>query len=122
MINPNNTSSEPGIMARNARRAAMETKKAELQAKLTSLQHQRAELVAASQLAAQSEILTPGSDDQTTLRAVASAKHVVKDHIALLHRYNEIKDIGQGLMGLLAEESGALMATVMKDYDMDEED
>jgi hypothetical protein len=30
----------------------------------------------------------------------------VKTHILLLHQYNEIRDVGQGLMGMVAENRG----------------
>lgn len=34
------------------------------------------------------------------------AKEVIKAHIQRLHRYNEVKDVAQGLMGMVAEARG----------------
>lgn len=62
------------------------------------------------------------SEDEKTKSALASANVTIKEHIALLHKYNEIKDIGQGLMGLIAESRGCRVAVVMEDYGMGEKD
>ncbi|BCS20204.1 SWI5/SAE3 family protein [Aspergillus puulaauensis] len=40
----------------------------------------------------------------------------VKRHIRLLHEYNEIKDIGQGLMGLIADTRGVRQVDVQKEF------
>jgi DNA repair protein Swi5/Sae3 len=40
----------------------------------------------------------------------------VKRHIRLLHEYNEIKDIGQGLMGLIADARGVRQVEVQKEF------
>ncbi|KAL4800941.1 Swi5-domain-containing protein [Aspergillus venezuelensis] len=40
----------------------------------------------------------------------------VKRHIRLLHEYNEIKDIGQGLMGLIADARGVRQVDVQKEF------
>ena len=37
-------------------------------------------------------------------------KVVIKEHIARLHAYNEIKDGAQGLMGLVADARGVRVA------------
>ena len=47
---------------------------------------------------------------------------VIKGHIALLHKYNEIKDIGQGLMGLIADKRDCRVKVVMDDFGMGEKD
>lgn len=47
---------------------------------------------------------------------------MIKEHIQLLHRYNEIKDIGQGLMGLIAEKRGCRIKDVMEEFGVDEKD
>ncbi|KAF3391363.1 Mating-type switching protein swi5 [Penicillium rolfsii] len=46
----------------------------------------------------------------------------VKRHIRLLHDYNEIKDIAQGLMGLIAEARGVRHVDVQREYGVNEED
>ena len=62
------------------------------------------------------------SDDEKAKSALSSANVTIKDHISLLHKYNEIKDIGQGLMGLIAESRGVRNAAVMEDYGIGEKD
>ncbi|MCJ1456598.1 hypothetical protein MMC28_006960 [Mycoblastus sanguinarius] len=47
---------------------------------------------------------------------------IVKEHIRLLHDYNEIRDIGQGLMGIIADNKGVRVKDVYKDFDVDEGD
>lgn len=46
----------------------------------------------------------------------------VKRHIRLLHEYNEIKDIAQGLMGLIAEARGVRHVDVQREYGVKEQD
>ncbi|KAL4807841.1 DNA repair protein [Aspergillus unguis] len=40
----------------------------------------------------------------------------VKRHIRLLHEYNEIKDIGQGLVGLIADARGMRQIDVQEEF------
>ncbi|KKK23618.1 hypothetical protein ARAM_002843 [Aspergillus rambellii] len=44
------------------------------------------------------------------------ASETVTRHIRLLHQYNEIKDIGQGLMGLMAEARGVRQAEIQQEF------
>lgn len=46
----------------------------------------------------------------------------VKHHIRLLHDYNEIKDVAQGLMGLIAEARGVRQIEVQREFGADEKD
>ncbi|THC94705.1 hypothetical protein EYZ11_005816 [Aspergillus tanneri] len=46
----------------------------------------------------------------------------VQRHIRLLHEYNEIKDIGQGLMGLIAEARGVRQIDVQREYGVGDRD
>ena len=43
-------------------------------------------------------------DDEETV--MIHAKMVIKEHIARLHAYNEIKDVALGLMGMVADARG----------------
>lgn len=47
---------------------------------------------------------------------------MVKRHICLLHDYNEIKDVAQGLMGLIAEARGVRQIEVQMEFGADEKD
>ncbi|EEA24500.1 hypothetical protein TMatcc_007606 [Talaromyces marneffei ATCC 18224] len=46
----------------------------------------------------------------------------VRDHIRLLHDYNEIRDIGQGLLGLIAEKRGVRYKDVLEEFGVDADD
>lgn len=46
----------------------------------------------------------------------------VQRHIRLLHEYNKIKDIGQGLMGLIADARGVRQIEVQKEYGVGDRD
>ncbi|EAW24130.1 SWI5/SAE3 family protein [Aspergillus fischeri NRRL 181] len=56
----------------------------------------------------------------------AKLKHdpstTVKRHIRLLHEYNEIKDIGQGLMGLIADARGMRQVDVQREFGVGDRD
>lgn len=45
---------------------------------------------------------SPSSSEQLN----DEAKAILKQHISALHSYNEIKDVAQGMMGLIAESRG----------------
>lgn len=101
---------------------ALATKKANHEATLEALKTQRAALVANSKLPSGLAMPDSWTEDEKTRSALASAHVTIKEHITLLHKYNEIKDIGQGLMGLIADSRGARVAAVMEDYGMGEKD
>ncbi|KAJ3322907.1 hypothetical protein HDV06_002566 [Boothiomyces sp. JEL0866] len=46
----------------------------------------------------------------------------LKQRIELLHDYNEIKDIGQQLLGICAEKYGTTVKEMYKKYDLDLDD
>ena len=56
------------------------------------------------------------SEEEKTHSALETARAVIKEHISLLHRYNEIKDIGQGLLGMIAEKRGVVLKEVGEDF------
>jgi DNA repair protein Swi5/Sae3 len=43
-------------------------------------------------------------EDKDALLKEANA--IIKQHINLLHEYNEIKDVAQGLIGMIADQRG----------------
>ena len=74
----------------------------------------------------QTQILTVQSQI-TTLQSQLSASNallpdptlapeIVRAHIKLLHSYNEIKDVGLGLMGLIADGRGVRLGDVMGEF------
>ena len=46
----------------------------------------------------------------------------MKRHISLLNAYNEIKDVGQGLIGLIADSRGVRVKEVMEEMGVGEKD
>ncbi|KAF2159874.1 hypothetical protein M409DRAFT_60467 [Zasmidium cellare ATCC 36951] len=59
---------------------------------------------------------------QIQTSALETAHAVIKEHIALLHGYNEIKDVGMGLLGLVAEKRGVRVRCVMEEFGVGEGD
>ena len=51
-----------------------------------------------------------------------SPETTVKQHIALLHTYNEIRDVGQGLLGMVAENRGVRIRDVYGEFGVAEGD
>ena len=47
------------------------------------------------------------------------AAATVKRHIKLLHDYNDIKDVGQGLIGMIADSKGLRVGELYKDFDLE---
>lgn len=100
---------------------------------LAELTAQRAALIASlgvlpsiQKLVAEAE--TSGSALQATGRepteneVMAAAHRINKKHIKLLHEYNELKDIGQGMMGLIADQRGVRIVEVQDEFGIDSQD
>jgi hypothetical protein len=62
------------------------------------------------------------NDAPTEIEIMAAANQIVKEHIKLLHEYNELKDVGQGLMGLIADQRGVRIVQVQEEFGIDIED
>ncbi|KAB2576542.1 putative dna repair protein swi5 protein [Lasiodiplodia theobromae] len=54
--------------------------------------------------------------------AVQAAKDIVQQHIRRLQNYNEMRDIGQGLMGIIAESRGVRIKEVQEEFDISAND
>ncbi|KAK4960918.1 hypothetical protein LTR10_001407 [Elasticomyces elasticus] len=106
----------------NPRVVALNNKRVALESTLTELQSQRAALVAKTTLPSGLAMPVDWSDEQKEKTAHTNANAVIKEHIGLLHRYNEIKDIGQGLMGLIADQRGVRIAEVMEEFGLASKD
>jgi len=61
-------------------------------------------------------------NESTRAAVLAHADHTVKQHISRLHAYNGIRDIGQNVMGLLAEQRGVRVVQVMEECGVGEGD
>jgi hypothetical protein len=100
---------------------------------LAELKAQRAALIASlatlsniQNLIAENQSTDETSDtpdrEPTEAEITAAANKLVKDHIKLLHEYNEIKDVGQGLMGLIADQRGVRIVEVQDEFGLDSND
>lgn len=62
-------------------------------------------------------------DEEATEKDIfTAANRIVKDHIKLLHEYNELKDVGQGLMGLIADQRGVRIVEVQDEFGIEGQD
>lgn len=121
-----NVSSSPGPREAeappNPRLVALNTKRTALEKTLSDLQAQRVTLIARTTLPSGLAMPEDWSDEERENSAMTSANAIIKEHIGLLHRYNEIKDIGQGLMGLIADQRGVRVSEVMEDFGLASKD
>ncbi|MCJ1310161.1 hypothetical protein MMC25_003822 [Agyrium rufum] len=67
------------------------------------------------------------ADTQSKLAEVEAqlknpAAETVRAHIKLLHDYNEIRDVGLGLIGMIAEQRGLRMKDVLGEFGVGEGD
>ncbi|KJX98445.1 hypothetical protein TI39_contig412g00048 [Zymoseptoria brevis] len=92
------------------------------QATLASLQAERQSLVNSMPLPSGLQMPSEWSDEKKSEEAFKSANAIIKNHIDLLHRYNEIKDVGMGLAGLVAEKRGVRVKVLMEEVGLDEKD
>ncbi|KAJ5810829.1 hypothetical protein N7447_010345 [Penicillium robsamsonii] len=56
------------------------------------------------------------------VQLIGNPDDTCKRYTQLLHEYNDIKDVGQGLMGLLAEARGVRQVEVEREFGVSEED
>jgi hypothetical protein len=56
--------------------------------------------------------ITPEDD----AKLMAEAKTVIKEHIHRLHNYNEIRDVGQGLIGMIADQRGVRIVECQEEF------
>ncbi|KAF2158206.1 hypothetical protein K461DRAFT_274448 [Myriangium duriaei CBS 260.36] len=54
--------------------------------------------------------------------ALDSARRARAERIRLLSKYNEVKDVAQGLIGLVAEMRACRVVDVMRDLDVEDDD
>ncbi|MCJ1304945.1 hypothetical protein MMC08_007758 [Hypocenomyce scalaris] len=103
---PRADSSHPGgEIDQDVQAAALKANKiAQLEAKIAAVQVQIEE-VKAKKEKAYSQLKSPSTATQT-----------VQNHIHLLHIYNQIRDIGTGLFGMIADNKGVQVKDVYGDF------
>ncbi len=100
---------------------------AELTQQRNHLLHQFSKVASAADATSPTlAISEPQAHEQLTPEQVesnlATAKAVIKEHISLLHQYNEIRDVGLGLMGIIADQRGVRLRDVQEDFGVDTKD
>ncbi|KAI4737892.1 hypothetical protein E4T50_11615 [Aureobasidium sp. EXF-12298] len=99
--------------ALRARQAALESTVAELLSQRTTLVNSI------------SPITNPQDSEDTETRAksaVDAANSKIKSQIRQLQQYNDIKDIGTQLMGLIAEKRGCRIGEVQEEFGINSDD
>jgi hypothetical protein len=96
--------------------------KAQKTAMLASLAALPAIQVLVEEHARATNISEDDEDEPTEADIMLAANKIVKDHIKLLHEYNELKDVGQGLMGLIADQRGVRIVEVNEEFGVGEGD
>lgn len=93
---------------------------------LAELRAQKAALLGSLRIQPSIQVLMEENDDDdgepTERDIMAAANKIVKEHIKLLHEYNELKDIGQGLMGLIADQRGVRIVEIQDEFGIDAND
>ena len=123
---PTMGASPTAAMRRSPSRIPQETILSELKAHkaalLTSLRSLLAIQVLVEEMASSDGGADGRYDEPTDTDIMTAANKVVKEHIKLLHEYNELKDVGQGLMGLIADQRGVRIVEVQEEFGIDAED
>ncbi|OAL51000.1 Swi5-domain-containing protein [Pyrenochaeta sp. DS3sAY3a] len=112
----------PPIHPKTSQENILAELKAQKSALLASLMTLPAIQVLVEENASSKPELVTDEDEPTEIEISAAADKLVKDHIKLLHEYNELKDVGQGLMGLIADQRGVRIVEVQDEFGMDAKD
>lgn len=119
--NGRESSSRPGEST-NPRLVALQSKMARLHDLLADLKTQRQELANGTAKALRLPTPDHSTDEEKLSVALKAADKVTKTHIQRLQRYNEIKDAGVDLIGLIADRRQARVVNVMGEFGVAEGD
>lgn len=94
---------------------------------LAELRAQKVALLSSLRVQPAIQVLMEENNDDddgepTEADIMAAANKIVKEHIKLLHDYNELKDVGQGLMGLIADQRGVRIVEIQDEFGIDAND
>lgn len=68
------------------------------------------------------EVIVNQDEVNSKLKDPTNPEATVKRHIKTLHEFNEIRDIAQGLIGLIAESRGVRVHDVYPEFGLDSDD
>ncbi|RAR14340.1 dna repair protein swi5 sae3 [Stemphylium lycopersici] len=111
-LSPSNTPQEITLAELRAQKAGL----------LASLRTLPAIRVLMEEMASSDTGADGGYDEPSETDIMSAANRIVKEHIKLLHEYNELKDVGQGLMGLIADQRGVRIVEVQDEFGIDAKD
>ncbi|KAJ4358915.1 hypothetical protein N0V95_002621 [Ascochyta clinopodiicola] len=118
--------SEPASPRSVARLTPQEITLAELKAQKAALLASLGSLPAIQVLIEENQTsdieMSDDDGEPTEADITAAANKMVKEHIKLLHEYNELKDVGQGLMGLIADQRGVRIVEIQDKFGLDAND
>lgn len=105
---------------RDTQLEALRARQAALQTAVAELLSQRASLV--NSVYPASDTQESEDTDARAKLAVDAANAKIRSQIKQLQRYNDIKDIGTQLMGLIAEKRGCRIGEVQEEFSIDPDD
>ncbi|KAG9676036.1 hypothetical protein KCU99_g5828, partial [Aureobasidium melanogenum] len=115
-----NMSSRTSSSGRVTQLDALRARQAALEATLAELLSQRASLVNAFSPTSNAQ---ESEDTETRAKlAVDAANTKIKSQIKQLQQYNDIKDIGTQLMGIIAEKRGCRIGEVQEEFGINPDD
>lgn len=131
MMSPQSSCASPGPVAPSLARLPLsktpqDRTLMELKEQRAALLHSLANLPAIQVLVEESDYIEAEADNAhngpTEADVMAAANKIVREHIKLLHEYNELKDVGQGLMGLIADQRGVRIVEVQEEFGIEAKD
>lgn len=105
---------------RDTQLEALRARQAALESAVAELLSQRASLV--NSVSPASDTQEPEDTDARAKLAVDAANAKIRSQIKQLQKYNDIKDIGTQLMGLIAEKRGCRIGEVQEEFGIDPDD
>jgi hypothetical protein len=117
-----NANTQEPTIAKTPQEITLDDLKAQKAALLASLATLPAIRVLMEEKAMSDAEASGGDDEPTEADIMAAANKIVKDHIKLLHEYNELKDVGQGLMGLIADSRAVRIVEVQEEFGIEAKD
>ncbi|KAG9747094.1 hypothetical protein KCU73_g7445, partial [Aureobasidium melanogenum] len=115
-----NMSSRISSSGRDTQLDALRARQAAFEATLAELLSQRTSLVNALSPTSNAQ---ESEDTETRAKlAVDAANTKIKSQIKQLQQYNDIKDIGTQLMGIIAEKRGCRIIEVQEEFDINPDD
>ncbi|KAG9566407.1 hypothetical protein KCU77_g1712, partial [Aureobasidium melanogenum] len=115
-----NMSSKTPSSGKNTQLDALRARQAVLEATVAELLSQRTSLVHVS--SPTSDIQEPEDTEARAKLAVDAASIKIKSQIKQLQQYNDIKDIGTQLMGIIAEKRGCRIIEVQEEFGINPDD